>query len=156
MPFVSQHLRALNEAGADIRTLHTLPLRMTVIDGVEAIVPAGALVEGQAAALLVRSELLVPVFRQIFDHYWSAAAQLETGRERRAEVAGDDWYARLSPHHHELIRLLASGLTDEAMARKLGISERTVRRRVGDITSVLGTDSRFQAGVRISQLGWLE
>jgi len=81
---------------------------------------------------------------------------LETGRERRAEVAGGDWYARLSPHHHELIRLLASGLTDEAMARKLGISERTVRRRVGDITSVLGTDSRFQAGVRISQLGWLE
>jgi DNA-binding NarL/FixJ family response regulator len=42
------------------------------------------------------------------------------------------------------------------MARKLGISERTVRRLVSDLTERLGATSRFQAGVCAVRLGWLD
>lgn len=52
--------------------------------------------------------------------------------------------------------MLAGGLTDEAMARKLGLSERTVRRLVSEPTERLGAASRFQAGVCAVRLGWLD
>src|SRR5947207_1648255 len=55
----------------------------------------------------------------------------------------------------ELLELLGRGLTDEAAARKLGVSLRTVRRMMADLTTRLGATSRFQAGMRAHQLGWL-
>lgn len=65
-----------------------------------------------------------------------------------------DWHP--TGRHRELVRMLAGGLTDEAMARKLGISERTVRRLVSELTERLGAASRFQAGVCAVRLGWLD
>ena len=38
---------------------------------------------------------------------------------------------------------------------KLGLSLRTVRRRVADLMTELGADSRFQAGVEAARRGWL-
>ena len=43
----------------------------------------------------------------------------------------------------------------EQISRALGISLRTVRRRVAEITDDLGADSRFQAGVEAVRRGWL-
>lgn len=54
-----------------------------------------------------------------------------------------------------LLRLLAAGLTDEAAARRLGISVRTARRQVAVLMNKLGASSRFQAGHRAAQRGWL-
>ena len=61
----------------------------------------------------------------------------------------------LSATERELLELLSRGLTDEAAGRKLGVSLRTVRRMMADLTTRLGATSRFQAGVRTQQLGWL-
>ena len=41
------------------------------------------------------------------------------------------------------------------IARKLGISLRTVRRRMAELMSDLGADTRFQAGVEAVRRGWL-
>ena len=46
-----------------------------------------------------------------------------------------------------LLQQLAAGAKDEQIARALGISLRTVRRRVAGLLIELGVDSRFQAGV---------
>ena len=45
--------------------------------------------------------------------------------------------------------------TDTAIARHLAISERTLRRRLKDLMDELGVDSRFVAGVRAVERGWL-
>ena len=50
---------------------------------------------------------------------------------------------------------LAAGAKDEQIARTLGISLRTVRRRVADLLIELGVDTRFQAGVEAVRRGWL-
>ena len=50
---------------------------------------------------------------------------------------------------------LTEGAKDEQIARTLGISLRTVRRRIADLLSELGADSRFQAGVEAVRRGWL-
>ncbi len=54
-----------------------------------------------------------------------------------------------------LLQQLAVGAHDEQIARKLGISLRTVRRRVADLMRELGADTRFQAGVEAARRGWL-
>jgi DNA-binding NarL/FixJ family response regulator len=54
-----------------------------------------------------------------------------------------------------LLRQLAAGAKDEQIARTLGLSLRTVRRRVAGLLIELGVDTRFQAGVEAVRRGWL-
>ena len=46
-------------------------------------------------------------------------------------------------------------LTDEAIGRQLGVSDRTVRRRVAALLDGLDARTRFQAGVQTKARGWL-
>lgn len=62
----------------------------------------------------------------------------------------------LTEQQTAVLRLLASGAKDEAIARNLGVSVRTVTRIVAELTSELGATSRFQAGVLAARLGWLD
>jgi DNA-binding NarL/FixJ family response regulator len=52
-----------------------------------------------------------------------------------------------------ILRLLSAGQKDETAARSMGLSVRTYRRRVAELMTLLGADSRFQAGVRARALG---
>ena len=54
-----------------------------------------------------------------------------------------------------LLKLLAAGLTDEAVARRLGRSVRTTRSQVAALMVKLGASSRFQAGHKAAERGWL-
>jgi DNA-binding NarL/FixJ family response regulator len=53
--------------------------------------------------------------------------------------------AELSHQDVELLRLLAGGLPLDAVARRMGKSERTVRRRVRGICDQLGLGTSIQA-----------
>lgn len=46
-------------------------------------------------------------------------------------------------------------MTYTAIARHLDVSDRTLRRRLKDLMDELGVDSRFVAGVRAMERGWL-
>jgi DNA-binding NarL/FixJ family response regulator len=46
-------------------------------------------------------------------------------------------------------------MKDDVIARQLGISERTVRRRVADLAARLGAASRFQIGAQAARRGWV-
>ncbi|MFF4189615.1 IS5 family transposase [Nonomuraea sp. NPDC001831] len=50
-----------------------------------------------------------------------------------------------------LIALLLTGLTDEAIARQLGIGYRTAQRRIDELMARLGAHTRFQAGVQAAR-----
>jgi len=54
-----------------------------------------------------------------------------------------------------LLSLLATGLKDEAIARQLGVSLRTVHRRTSGLSESLGARTRFQAGVLAERRGLL-
>nr|WP_243727306.1 LuxR C-terminal-related transcriptional regulator [Actinocrispum wychmicini] len=54
-----------------------------------------------------------------------------------------------------LLSLLAAGLKDEAIARQLGVSLRTVHRRTSELSESLGARTRFQAGMRAERQGLL-
>ncbi|MFE4605468.1 LuxR C-terminal-related transcriptional regulator, partial [Kitasatospora indigofera] len=84
-----------------------------------------------------------------FEYFWAGAwtpPELLAGSRTPAAPEG---------RHHEVLRLLAAGLTDAAISRKLEVSERTVRRLVAELIADLGAESRFQAGVHAARLGRL-
>jgi hypothetical protein len=70
-------------------------------------------------------------------------------------AAGADPQARPTPAEVLLLTLLADGLKDEAAARALGVSVRTVRRMVAEFMDRLGARSRFQAAILAKTRGWL-
>jgi DNA-binding NarL/FixJ family response regulator len=78
----------------------------------------------------------------LFDQLWGQATPL-----RLAEPATVD-------PETTLINLLASGMKDEAIARQLGVSGRTLRRRIAQVQEQLGATSRFQAGLQAGRRGW--
>lgn len=65
---------------------------------------------------------------------------------------------RWSPRNERLLSLLPLlplGYTDAAVADELDISVRTVRRMVSGLMNRLGARSRFMAGVKAADRGWL-
>ncbi|WP_022921002.1 hypothetical protein [Ornithinimicrobium pekingense] len=92
--------------------------------------------------LIVRDTSLVEVFTALFEELW-----------RRAEPAlGRD----VSDGEVRLLELLALGLKDEAVARQLGLSLRTVRRRIATLMAEHGADTRYQLGLAAGRLGLLD
>ncbi|MFD0503048.1 hypothetical protein ACFQ0G_09370 [Streptomyces chiangmaiensis] len=51
--------------------------------------------------------------------------------------------------------MLHAGYKDQAIARQLGTSARTVTRRIATIASRLGLETRFQVGAEAARQGWI-
>jgi DNA-binding CsgD family transcriptional regulator len=136
-------LAARVRAGEQVRVLPELPTRLLVIGDSHAVVPE-PLGLADLPLTVVHQPGLVGSLRLWFEELWGRAAvpTLE-GAEPRVDL-------RLF-----LLEQLAAGARDEQIARKLGISLRTVRRRVADLMTELGADSRFQAGVEAARRGWI-
>ncbi|MCT9010506.1 LuxR C-terminal-related transcriptional regulator [Streptomyces rhizosphaerihabitans] len=55
----------------------------------------------------------------------------------------------------KILRLLYSGLDDTRVAMELGVSHRTVQRRVQSLMSLLGARGRLALGARAQEAGLL-
>jgi DNA-binding NarL/FixJ family response regulator len=62
----------------------------------------------------------------------------------------------LTPRDTEVLQLLADGLTNKAIAQRLGISDHTVKFHVNAVLGKLGAQSRTEAVVRATRLGLLQ
>lgn len=70
---------------------------------------------------------------------------------RRAEPGAPGWQpSRLDL---EILRLLSEGETTEAIARRVGVSERTVRRRLRAVADTIGVDSSIEVVVHAVRTG---
>jgi len=60
-----------------------------------------------------------------------------------------------TPEEIDVLGQLARGLTDEAVMRKLGLSRRTLERRLRSGMEKLQAHSRFQGGFHLALSGWV-
>jgi len=137
----------LASCGAQVRMASDLPPTLLISDKRTALVPFNPDHPGNGA-LCVREPIIVAILATIFGNAWQAATRLE------GIIASADAQT-LSTHERTLLTLLDTGLTDEAAARRLGMSVRTTRRQVAALMGKLGASSRFQAGHRAAERGWL-
>lgn len=142
------YARWLTQAGGEVRTVPTLPLRMILVDGASALVPLDPADTRRGAVLLYAAGAMAAL-GTLFEQVWDVALPLGAERERHRHTG-------LTAQERELLVLLAKGLTDERAAGRLGVSLSTVRRSMASIMERLGARSRFEAGLRAAQAGWLE
>ena len=94
----------------------------------------------ESGYVMVRDPMLIAAFIQLFDRAFAGALPVAPGDEQ------DDGDQRL-------LKLLGLGLKDESIARYLGCSLRTVRRRVAGLMARHGVQTRFQLGLAASAGG---
>lgn len=82
------------------------------------------------------------------------AARLIAGLESRP-TQEDDRRPRLTKREVELLRLVANGLSNRAIAQSLSVSENTVKYHVRNILQKLGVQNRTEAVARAMRAGIL-
>ena len=104
--------------------------------GVRAILPPDA----SPAAILAALDTVAAGLAVI------APLELDTLLPARAETAAlHDGSAALTPRELEVLRMMAEGAANKAIAWKLGISEHTVKFHVASILAKLGAGTRTEA-----------
>jgi DNA-binding CsgD family transcriptional regulator len=136
--------------GEQARAFPGVPLKLVVADSDRALIAVPTTSGGDVVALLIHPSVLLSALVELFEAFWRMAVPV-TGS------GPDDADAQQEPTlpTRRLLALLSAGLTDESIARDLGISERTVHRRVSRLQQLLGAQTRFQLGVQASRRGWL-
>ena len=61
----------------------------------------------------------------------------------------------LTPREEEILRLLARGRSNKAIAAELGLSDNTVKYHVSAILAKLGAESRTEAVAVAARRGWV-
>lgn len=149
VPEMVQHLAARTALGVEVRLSPVVPMNMVLADDNFALLPTDPH-DPESAAILARGPGLVRSYRALYGYCWHAATPY--GHEEPAERGGDG----LSEQQRAALRMLASGIKDEQVARNLGVSLRTVSRLISEVMNELGAASRFEAGVMAARLGLLD
>lgn len=143
---VLEIMTARAEAGDDVRLTSELPFTGAVNDQGLAMIdlgddggsPVGILLNRAAGSARVQASL---EFAWRLGAPWHPASTASS----KSDV--------LEPRDRSIIRLMAGGVSDASIARQLGISSRTVERRVRVLLDRLNATTRFQAGVQAARQG---
>lgn len=133
-------VKRLIEGGAQIRTLSYLPRAAVVFDRSLTVMLNLPGPGEQPTARRIRDRDVVRYLVDLFNQLWEGAAPFGTAEPGYAEVTDS--------LQQSIARLMAEGLTDEVVARRLGMSVRTCRRHIAALLQNLDSVSRFQAGVQ--------
>ncbi|MBP2034540.1 helix-turn-helix transcriptional regulator [Streptomyces avidinii] len=127
--------------------------------------PVGAGAGGRTPPVLrLYHELLADRERLIEAHHRLLAEQNALLEQidllcARSTAAGSDTPCGspppLSPVQRQVLVLMAGGAKDGAIARRLNLSERSVRRQVESLTRRTGASNRFTLALAAIRIGWL-
>ncbi|EFL33990.1 luxR-family transcriptional regulator [Streptomyces viridochromogenes DSM 40736] len=151
------YVRAVSAAGARIRTTAEVFDRVIIFDRETAFVPQSRVEGRPQGASIVTDPTVVGFLYRMFETLWRSGRPFDldeviAGRLTEQDESAQD---RLAADDLRLaiLRLMAAGLKDDVIARRLGMAPRTLRRHLRDITGELRAESRFQAGYRAWRLG---
>jgi DNA-binding CsgD family transcriptional regulator len=150
-----EKLRQLAASGEEARVLPGgVPMKLVIADRKIGLVPHELTSDDNPpeTAVLLRASPLLDGLVTLFETLWEQSTPLWPHYRwpaLRDSVASDG----LSTRDQQLLALLAAGLTDQAIARKLGVALRTVERRVRRMMDGLGARTRFQAGLQAAVRG---
>jgi hypothetical protein len=134
-------VRSFAEAGEEQRLSLVPPSEFAIFDE-HTLVAVGEWGNPASEYVMVRDPMVIAAFIQLFDRAFERA--LPMVREHGTDADDDD---------QRLLKLLGLGLKDESIARYLGCSLRTVRRRVAALMAAHNVQTRFQLGLATSAGG---
>jgi DNA-binding CsgD family transcriptional regulator len=139
--------------GGRIRLSSGLPMKLVLFDDTAAIMTLKP-EEPAAGSLLVYAPPLLQVLQALFEELWAHGVPWHDGRDPAVpnQAAGPVPNARML----QVLQFMALGMKDDAIARVLGVSRRTVQQSVTDVGALLGARTRFQIALHAQQRGWLD
>ena len=160
-----EHTAHLAELGEQGRIVSRLPAKVAIADREIAIV---ALTDDRSRPeiLVTQSEALVDMLCAHFEATWARGIPLnaETAPAPPAvapvaevEAPSGDVSRGEGPTREQqaILAMIGGGMTDEKIAERLGLSIRTLRRRVQELMAALGAENRFQLGVAAARKHWI-
>lgn len=134
-----------HQAGEDCRVAANVPLKLFIADERMALAPLRESADIESA-IVVHASALLAALVALFESVWARAVPIQ-------EHGGPpDGPVQLTALQGKLLDLLDVGLTDEAIARHLGLGYRTVQRRISELMELYGAQTRFQLGVQTARL----
>lgn len=141
-------LSTLKASGIDVRLTPHLAFSVLAVDRTTAVVDISHLDAGGGGSLYVQQRQLASALMDMCIGLYSLSTPLP--RTPAGATLG-----RLGERDGQIMALLAAGASDTTIARQLGISQRTVERRVRVVMEELGATTRFQAGAIAVRRGFL-
>ena len=150
-------IEAAVAAGEEARTCADVPLKLAIADRSAAILPfTDDRTESADSALVVYASTLLDALVRLFELLWVTATPIAPALGWLPPPDAPSDPAQSQALDRRLLTLLAAGLKDEAIARQLGVSLRTVHRRTSDLMAGLDARTRFQAGAQAARRGYLD
>ncbi|MDG4822349.1 helix-turn-helix transcriptional regulator [Asanoa sp. WMMD1127] len=138
-------------AGEEVRVAEHVPIKLVIADRAIGVLPM-ADESNQPTAIVVHRSGLLDALQALFDAVWHRALPLTLGPDGALEEQSTD--GALFPLDRQVLALLLAGLTDRAIASQLGMSMRTVQRRVQRMMELAGVRTRMQLGWYAAQTEW--
>ncbi len=135
------------EAGEQARVIASAPFKLDIYDRSVCLMSLNSEErERIESAIVVHESPLLAAVMLAFEHLWASAHPLSP--------AGDvSTGPPLDARTRRVLTMLVAGMKDAAIARQLGITERTVRRHVDIIMTEMHAGTRFQAGAEAIRRG---
>lgn len=141
------HLETMAALGEECRIAPEVPMKLMLCDDDLGILPLQR--EDVECCIVVRASSLLEALSALFETVWNQALPLRFGEPDESMSTPP------SPDERRLLSMLVTGADDHDIARQLGVSRRTVHRRIHDLMIRLEAASRFQLGVEACRRGWL-
>ncbi|WP_328891012.1 helix-turn-helix transcriptional regulator [Streptomyces sp. NBC_00316] len=142
--------------GGEFRLSSRLPVKLVLFDRTTALLPLHG-DRPSAGSLVVHSLALMDVFAALFESIWERAVPMSLESRQDWPVPRQvHGTAETDERTREILHLMATGMKDDAIARVLGVSRRTVQKHVSEAGSVLGARTRFQIALLAAERGWLD
>lgn len=141
------YIEEVTAAGAEIRTLAEVADRVIVFDRDLAFVPFS---DEPHRALRIQHPSLVRFLARSFDEAWTRSVPVRPERAPlRTPVITSDL-------QRTILQAVVNGETDASIARRIGMSRRSVAEHMRKVSEQLGSNSRAQLGYLVATSGLLD
>ncbi|GII54371.1 hypothetical protein Pth03_27600 [Planotetraspora thailandica] len=131
--------------GGSVRTLPEIFDQLLIVDRVSAFIPANA---ERSTIVRITEPAAVRFMAEVFDGAWDRAEPFPFVPTCASQAASE-----VIPEIREsILRLLSEGRTDREIARRLGLSLRSIQAHVARLKEDFGAQNRFQLGYHVASM----
>ncbi|XTZ14948.1 transcriptional regulator TrmB [Micromonospora echinospora] len=151
---VAETLESLRD-GVEVRVVDSLPIKLILADAELGLVPLTATATGEPGAVLLHRTGLLAAMDALFEIVWRHAHPLTVSVAGGLVDRPEGDAGSPTDLDRRVLGLLLAGLTDQVVAAQLGLSLRTLQRRLRYLMDLAGVQTRMQLGWYAARHGWL-
>ncbi|MFF3886320.1 transcriptional regulator TrmB [Streptomyces sp. NPDC001914] len=142
--------------GVQLRVADQLPMKLMLADTELGLVPLATTPDGEPGAVLLHRSGLLDAMDTLFETVWRTSHPLALTADEEAEPTVEQEAEGPTALDRRILALLLAGATDLTAATQLGLSPRTMHRRLRRLMDMAGVRTRMQLGGHAVRHGWVE